>query len=164
MLTQQHDAPIAMLSVRQPWADFLAPDDGVAERLRDIRPDLAEQLPKNIENRGYRTSHRGLTAIHAPARPDLAAMERYGLDPRAFVYSAVVGVVSIDGVTRGEDDDAFWAQHGQIHWQVAAGRRLLSPILCPGFLGVRAAEPAIARQIRSALARELFRTLERCSV
>lgn len=103
-----------MLTVRQPWADWLVPDAGVVERLHAIQPELAGLLPKDVENRSYPTSWRGPTIIHAAGRVDRDAMLRYNLDPNRFVRGAVIGILDLADCV--QDADSPWTFDGQWYW------------------------------------------------
>lgn len=128
------------LTVRQPWAYAIA------------------QLKKDIENRVWNTSHRGLLAIHAGAAwdGDRAAREVFRLSG-AYVLktdmAAVVALVELVDVHRSitcirsprerhlHADGPFtcspWATglgetDGMWHWQLANVRRLVEPVPCKG--------------------------------
>lgn len=163
---EQHDTStvIWIASVWQPWADLLCPDAGVAERLRFHAPYWADQLPKDVENRTRRCSHRGLLAIHAAAgRVDREAMATLNLDHRRFVRGAIVGVVEVVGCST--NDPSWWATDGAVHWKVARPRRLLSPIAFAGPQSPRSiTDPGVLREIRRQLDTGLVSTLEAASV
>jgi hypothetical protein len=145
------ETPWPLLSVLQPWADFLACNDEVVARIRAMNPDLADHLPKDVENRSRRTTHRGAVAVHASgSRVDRDAMTRFGLDPRRFVRGAIVGTAVIDDVVG--NSTSWWAAQGQWNWLVSGQRRLLSPITCVGYQSMRAMEPMVFGQLRRRLA------------
>ncbi len=141
-----------MFSVRQPWADFLIPDDDLFAYLRKVNPGLVARLPKDVENRGYATTWRGDLFIQAAQQADQAAMVGFGLNPRRFVYGAVVGMVRVVDVVT--DSPSWWAQPGQKHWQVDDRVRLDNPVRCSGFQGVRAPTPHVLASVLSQLAHQ----------
>ncbi len=112
------------LSVKQPW----------------IHAILCES--KDIENRSWRTKHRGWIALHASKTPRKGAVFPRGVqvpDLEGLDYSAICGVARlIDVVTKHR---SVWFQkpgrdfisHG---WVLADVRRLRKPIKCAGSLGL----------------------------
>lgn len=144
--------PFRMLTVWQPWADFLVADDDLIAWVREVNPELAGRLPKDVENRGKGTPWCGTLLVHAGKEVDLAAMERFGLDPARFVTGAVVGLVRlVDVVT---DSPSWWAQPGRKHWRTTDQRRLASPVHCVGFQGAREPEPAVLASVLSQVAHQ----------
>lgn len=99
---------------------------------------------KTIENRRWRTRHRGPLAIHASARDDQTAWT----DPRivnalreanqlydpALNGGAFIGVVDLVDIVR--DHDSRWAEPGAWHWILTNPRPLLAPIVAKGQLGL----------------------------
>jgi hypothetical protein len=137
-----------MLSVRQPWADFLVADEGYRDELRRTHPELAESLPKDVENRGWAPGGgwRGTLLVHAVKNGfDVEAMVRYRLDPAAFVYGAVVGVVQVTDVV--DNSVSRWAESGRKHWLTASPARLRSPVECAGFQGLREPTPPVLASV-----------------
>ncbi|GAA4221417.1 hypothetical protein FHR32_005076 [Streptosporangium album] len=131
------------LTVRQPWAWAIG------------------YAGKDIENRTWDTTHRGLLAIHAGARwdgDDAAArvFELAGAYVLKTTVSAIVAVVelvdvcAVDGFTDcckcGK-----WAFGFQRHWRLANPRPLVEPVSCKGRLGLwnlpEDVEAAVLRQI-----------------
>jgi hypothetical protein len=106
------------LSVWQPWAYLLV--TGV----------------KDVENRGWRTTHRGRLWIHASQRFDgdaYQALRAAGVDlpePDRLPRGALVGAVELVGCVR--DAHSEWAEPGQWHWQMAQPRELVRPISIRG--------------------------------
>lgn len=164
MLTQRERDEAAetvwMASLWQPWADLICPDARLAEILGRTAPAWAAQLPKDVENRTRRISHRGLLAIHAAAgRVDRDIMVTLAIDPRRLVRGAIVGVVDLVGVST--TDPSWWATAGAVHWKVARPRRLLSPIVTPGAQSPRTiTDRGVLHEIRRQLAEGLVSTLE----
>lgn len=125
--------PFRLLTVYQPWADFLTADDQVISRIAQLNPDLADRLPKDIENRGYGTQFRGTVLIHAAQTIDLLALARFGLEDLEFARSAVVGVARLDSVVT--NSHSYWAQRDCTQWVMSHPRRLVSGVPCAGFQG-----------------------------
>lgn len=120
------DTPIRVLTVRQPWASLII--SGV----------------KDVENRSWPTSHRGLLAIHAATRPDPAGMaDHRDLAGAELDYGMVLGTVEVvDCVRRAR---SVWAMPGQWHWLLANPRPLAQPFHAKGRLGLwEIAEQALA--------------------
>ena len=105
---------VGALSVRQPWADLI-----VGGR-------------KDVENRSWTTRHRGLLAIHAAGKIDLAGCREYGIDPGELVTSAIVGTVELIDIVR--NSKSRWADEDAFHWLLSEARRLKRPIPYSGAL------------------------------
>lgn len=93
-----------VLTVQQPWADFLVPDETVEARLRRVRmAGWADALPKPVENRTQAHSWRGWTLIQSSGwdRRDRAAIARFGLGPveRELLYGTMVGAARMVNCT-----------------------------------------------------------------
>lgn len=113
------------LSVRQPWAWALVAGW------------------KDVENRTWRTSHRGLLLIHAGKRWDPEGkrlIERLlGVPaPHDLPLGAIVGVVEIVGCVT--DADSPWAIDDHWHFQVANARQI-APTPSVGRLGLFEVDP-----------------------
>lgn len=130
---------IRIWSIQQPWANLIIPTAGTDALLRARnRADLADQLPKNIENRTQPHPHRGLTLIHASAsRYDHTAMDWFGFNPAELVYGRVIGVVNI--IDCVQNADSPWAMPDAWHFVLANPRPLRYPVLFTGGLGLRRA-------------------------
>jgi hypothetical protein len=117
------------LTVRRPWAACIA--SGM----------------KSIENRSWRTSYRGLLAIHSSAGPfeetalfSNAVLEALSRAPgRSFHKGVIVATARLAGCHRAQsaacdspwcDPDALW------HWEFAEIRPLDLPISAKGALGL----------------------------
>jgi hypothetical protein len=101
------------LSVRQPWAWAI----------------LA--LGKDVENRSWRTEHRGPLLIHAPKRWDLHVDE---FDPPAELPTGgIVGMVTLVVVTNASP--SRWALPGCVHW-VLEDPKPLEFLPCRGHPGL----------------------------
>lgn len=79
---------VRTLTIRQPWAEWIIAGE------------------KDVENRTWSTSHRGLLGIHAGR--SVAALREMGLDPAGFVLGALVGVVELVDIVRNHP--SRWAQ------------------------------------------------------
>ncbi|MGH8866654.1 MAG: ASCH domain-containing protein [Actinomycetes bacterium] len=96
------------LSVRQPWADDLV------------------RGRKTVENRSWRTTHRGPLLVHA-ARTDA----RPGV-PADLPRGALVGVVTVVDCVRDHPD----GEPGYWHWVITDPGPLPEPIACIGRPGL----------------------------
>lgn len=127
------------LSIRQPWAELI----------------LSGR--KTIETRTWRTSHRGLIAVHAGWIVDEAMCARYGFEPGTLARGGLIGTVEVVDVfeftpetwqrLRGQhlvpDDEA----NGRVGWRLANPRRLSHPIPLRGLPGLFPLPPGIAQQL-----------------
>ena len=122
------------ITIRQPWANAIL------------------HLGKNVENRSWRTKHRGPILIHAGLsckKNDVAdcalvvnglGMRRPGWLTTGAARGAtggIVGVVTI--VDCVQNHPSPWAIPGQWHWVLAAARPLPFQA-CKGRLGIWQAE------------------------
>lgn len=135
------------LTVRQPWAWAIA------------------RGHKNVENRGWTTTHRGPLAIHAALRPDdngddalrfirdtvraaAGQLPARLADDQPYcdggVVLAVVTLVDVCTASTHQPDAAYnvacqcgpWAQPGQVHWMLANAHRLAEPFPARGRLSL----------------------------
>jgi hypothetical protein len=97
------------LSVRQPWA-WLIIHGG-----------------KNVENRTWRTEHRGPLLIHAAKTRDTGYVP-VGV-PDELLTGGIVGVVELVDVV--DDHDSPWSAPGHVHW-VLENPRPLQFLPCRG--------------------------------
>jgi hypothetical protein len=124
---------IKALTVKQPWAWAIA--DG----------------HKPVENRKWKTRHRGLLAIHAGRAWDLPGARWMRAQPAGPVppgmdevtRGAVVAVVELVGVCGRSEGSRYvrcdcgpWAVSGQFHWQLKDPSPLSEPFLVSGQLGL----------------------------
>jgi hypothetical protein len=116
-----------VLTVRDPWAFLL----------------IAGKKP--IENRAWRTSHRGRLWIHAASRFDYGDFDwckENGLAvPDADdLPGGILGCVILTDCIALEDLPAelaeHWSAEGEFCWLVADPVRLVEPIACRGRLGL----------------------------
>src|SRR5512144_1472468 len=106
------------LTLKQPWAWAVA------------------YVGKDVENRTWRTTHRGLIAIHAGGRSDREAILPNRIrHPRAgeLVFSAVVAVAEITDVVDHSRSKWFFGPYGFVLLNVV---RLPTAVPCPGWLGL----------------------------
>lgn len=73
--------------------------------LHPLWAHLVVHGPKRVENRSWRTHHRGALLIHAGARPSPTLQEcaEYGIEPGAVVTRSLVGIVDVLDCVRVED-------------------------------------------------------------
>jgi hypothetical protein len=106
-----------------------------------VRPHWAWAIAhagKDVENRSWKTDHRGLLAIHASNKSvrarDREMMEkRYGLLlPDELPRGQIVCTVRVRDCVRGHP--SRWAIAGQWHWLLGRVRRLREPVTAKGRL------------------------------
>ena len=120
-----------IISIRQPWASLIV------------------QGIKDIENRTWRTHHRGPVLIHASQRlDDISESElrrRFGVKfPKYMPTGGVIGIVDV--VDCVEDHDSKWFNREGFGFVLKNPRRL--PFAkCPGQLGLRDAPRALLARI-----------------
>ena len=106
------------LTVAQPWAWAIV------------------QGYKDVENRAWRTSHRGRLLIHAGRKVDpdgflaLWEMGLYRRLPDTLPQGRLVGSVELEDIVSGYPSE--WAARGAWHWLFRRAREFLSPIPCRG--------------------------------
>jgi hypothetical protein len=92
---------------------------------------------KDVENRSWRTRHRGPLLIHAGKDIDQHALDRYGhllADPDDLPRGVLLGTVDlVDVVT---DSTSPWADPTCFHWILVNPRLLARPIPCRGDRGL----------------------------
>lgn len=125
---------LTCLSVRQPWASLLLSGEDWCE------------------NRSWMTDYRGPLWIHAAGKVETAECERWGIDPRGLMTSAVLGGVELLDIRDVDDLDAalpalMKAHHlnrqtgpefivGDYCWIVGSPRQLKTPVPAKGKLGL----------------------------
>lgn len=112
------------LTVCQGWASLI------------FHPDR----PKNVENRVWKTSHRGDLLIHAGKSKKQIAESREFCDrigikfPSEMPFGAILGIVEL--VQCDRNSQSIWAQENEYHWQFANPRLFAEPIVCNGALSL----------------------------
>ena len=126
-----------VLSVRQPWAWAIA------------------RGYKEVENRTWDTTYRGVLAIHASLRMDQDSLKNpmlkdVGWDPAdpMAATGGIIALVNLDGIcttakSGGKCDCGRWAEAGSCHWQLSNARPLPEPILTLGQPGLWVPAPAV---------------------
>jgi hypothetical protein len=126
-----------VLSVRQPWAWAIA------------------RGHKDVENRTWDTTYRGILAIHGSLRMDHDSLKNpllrdVGWDPAdpMAATGGIVAIVSLDGICTTSKaghpcDCGPWAEAGACHWQLSNPRPLPEPIMTLGQPGLWLPAPAV---------------------
>ena len=103
------------LTIRQPWAELI------------VRGE------KDVENRSWRTRHRGPLLIHAGASVNRASFEKHGV-PDDVERGAVIGVVEVVECTQERSSD--WHELGSWGWYLTRAKRFRKPIPLKGRRGL----------------------------
>lgn len=119
---------------------------------------------KDIENRTWGTTYRGLVAVHASLKIERdalmatpAAIRKYltaqrDMDPRLAVTGAIVAVAELadchDGA-REQGECSDWALRWQWHWRLVNVRPLRTPVPCKGSLGLWRLPPDVEAAVRA---------------
>ena len=103
------------ITIRQPWAELI------------VRGD------KDVENRSWRTRHRGPLLIHAGARADRGLLEQHGVTGEVEL-GAIIGVVDVVDCT--PDRTSAWHEEGAWGWYLARPKRFRKPIPMKGRRGL----------------------------
>ena len=112
------------LTIRQPWAAMIVNGQ------------------KTVENRVWRTPHRGPLLIHAGGRLDRSGP---ALDD-SVPLGAVVGIVDLVDIVR--DCGREWAEPGCWHWLLVNPRLLAEPIPVRGSLRLWRPEQRVLDAVR----------------
>ena len=124
------------LSIRQPWADLIL--SGL----------------KDVENRTWKTSYRGILAIHASKTFDIKGYRVVMSNARAlqldfgichdyilkkekdqFTKGAIIGTVNLVDIVEDYQIKSKWAIDGMFHW-VLEDPVLVNRFYCKGQLGI----------------------------
>jgi ASCH domain len=109
-----------VLSVQQPWSWAIL------------------HAGKIVENRSWRTRHRGPLLIHASLRPDPQGREfmaRLGIDvPEILPRGVLLGSVVLADIV--DDSPSPWAMPGSLHWLLEDPRPWPEPVPAKGDLGL----------------------------
>lgn len=103
------------ITIRQPWAELI------------VRGE------KDVENRSWRTHHRGPLLIHAGARAYRESFAEHGV-PDDAERSAIIGVVEVVDCT--QERTSAWHEEGSWGWYLAGPRRFRTPIPIKGRRGL----------------------------
>ena len=103
------------ITIRQPWAELI------------VRGE------KDVENRSWRTHHRGPLLIHAGARGHWKSFAEHGV-PDDAERSAIIGVVEVVDCT--QERTSAWHEEGSWGWYLAGARRFREPIPMKGRRGL----------------------------
>lgn len=160
---------IMALTVKQPWAHFIA------------------NSGKRVENRTWTTPYRGLIAIHAGAysgwdrNAEASPVAREAWKAWAWVrasgevatpltrsaaysffsFGAVIAVATLAGCHRDEDSPLWrsgspacspWAVRAAWHWELEDARPLPWPVPCKGKLGLWKLPAGVEKAVRDQLA------------
>lgn len=124
--------------------------------LRFPWPEAIVELGKDVENRVWRTNHRGLIAIHAGRSVDMTAPASVlRALSRTLPRGHIVAVVELRDVVR--DSASEWAREGHFHWLIGGVRALVDPIPCTGRQGLFRLPLEVATQLAAALAPDMGR-------
>lgn len=136
---------IKALTLKQPWAWAVI------------------QGYKDVENRSWSTSHRGLLLIHAGKQLDAAGFEfiwKLGLHralPMDLPLGRLVGSVQLQDVVGGYASK--WASRGSWHWVLTRPREFRTPVVCRGGQGLF--YPAVSARALSQARRHAIRHRKR---
>jgi ASCH domain len=116
-----------VLTIRQPWASaiFVA--------------------GKDVENRSWRSDHRGRLWVHAGLHRSREAPDRWAKRHGLWVpeeplsRGVILGSVELVDIVR--DADSPWALGGQFHWLLRRPRLLVRPVPWNGVLGLKWIRP-----------------------
>ena len=118
------------ITIRQPWAELI------------IRGR------KDVENRSWRTRHRGPLLIHAGVGADTEYFEEFDVSDDV-VRGAIIGVVELVECTKKVSSD--WHGRGNWGWYLARPHRFKKPIPMKGRLGLFEVPGTILSQLPKAL-------------
>jgi hypothetical protein len=138
------------LSVRQPWASYLA--TGL----------------KTVELRSWSTSYRGWLWIHAGKKLDVVAMKLLDLCGEEFGRGGLVGLAKLEECIllnsetqwsrlQGEHLSPGWFSSSCFGWRFSDAIALTEIIECPGELGLFHLSQSIAERV----SREIHKTSHR---
>jgi hypothetical protein len=135
------------LSIKQPWVHAIFREG------------------KDIENRSWRSKHRGWIAIHASQTPISGARLPRGHktpDFKTLDYSAICGVARLVDIVTKHSSTKWFYQPGRREpvnygWVLTDIRRLRTPIKCKGTLGLWKISPYILRKMKEQLPKRVFR-------
>ena len=103
------------ITIHQPWAELIV------------------RGAKDVENRSWRTWHRGPLLIHAGAGADEERFQEHGV-PDDVERSAIIGVVEVIDCT--QERTSAWHEPGSWGWYLARAKRFPRPIPMKGRRGL----------------------------
>ena len=103
------------ITIRQPWAELI------------VRGE------KDVENRSWRTNHRGPLLIHAGAQAYRESFAEHGV-PDDAERSAIIGVVEV--VDCKQERTSTWHEEGSWGWYLVRAKRFRKPIPMKGRRGL----------------------------
>lgn len=103
------------ITIHQPWAELIVSGE------------------KDVENRSWRTNHRGPLLIHAGARADRSSFAEHGV-PEAADRSAIIGIVEV--VDCKQERTSSWHEEGSWGWYLSRAKRFRKPIPMKGRRGI----------------------------
>ena len=103
------------ITIRQPWAELIV------------------RGAKDVENRSWRTNHRGPLLIHAGAQAYRKSFARHGV-PDDAERSAIIGIVEV--VDCKQERTSEWHEEGSWGWYLTRARRFRKPIPLKGRRGL----------------------------
>jgi hypothetical protein len=106
---------VRAITIRQPWAELI------------VRGE------KDVENRSWRTRHRGPLLIHAGGRAYRELFGAHGV-PDDAQLSAIIGVVEV--VDCRLERSSEWHEPGSWGWYLTGARRFEKPIPMKGRRGL----------------------------
>lgn len=116
------------ITVRQPWAWLIV------------------YGPKDIENRSWTVSHRGVLLIHAAkemTRKEFYEGAKYARhrgvtvpSPESLLFGGIIGAGSLHGIAEPAAATSRWHEEGKYGWMID-NRRPLDFIPCKGGQGLR---------------------------
>ncbi|MFG2977752.1 hypothetical protein ACGFYY_32770 [Streptomyces sp. NPDC048331] len=132
---------IRALTIRSPWSDCIALDNG-----------------KRTENRVWRTNWRGLVLLHAGLQTDRPALHlphvARTIRGRDLPTGAVIGVARLTGCHQDPDGSppcTQWAEPGRWHLELTDAQELALPIPARGQLGPWKPTEDLLAQVRQQL-------------
>jgi ASCH domain-containing protein len=106
---------VRAITIRQPWAELI------------VRGD------KDVENRSWRTNHRGPLLIHAGGSVNRGSFAKHGV-PEDAERSAIIGIVEVVDCT--QERTSSWHEEGSWGWYLKRARRFRKPVPMKGRRGL----------------------------
>ena len=107
------------ISIKQPWASFICPQEWMYKMCNSCH------LPKDVENRSWSTTYRGLLLIHASQTYDLTAPIKIGA-VTDYPRGAIIGMVELYHI--GLEAQSPWHNHGYYGWYLKDSFTFAKPI------------------------------------